>query len=425
MKSNWTLNEKSTGVLEVTVDGEAWSKAQKKSFNAFKQRVNIKGFRPGQVPESLIRAQISKDALYEMAVEEVANDALAAGVLEQKLNLVARPTLDFKDATEESVTLLFNCIVAPEVELGEYKGLDIKKADVEVTDEDVDKELERVQDRYADWVLKEEEQAAELGDQVVIDFVGKQDGVAFEGGSGEQYPLELGSNSFIPGFEDQLVGVKSGDVKDVNVTFPEDYQAKDLAGKDAVFTCTVHDIKYKERPEVNDELIQQLKRDGVETVEKFKEVTKEDLLKQRENQAEEEFTNALLTKVTEDAKVEIPDVMIENEINSMYQDFDRRMQSSGFTAKQFFEATGQTEEDLRNQMRPEAENKVKASLVLEAIVKAENIEVDDEAVEKEYKEMSELYQMDVEQIKTLLPAENIKYDLAQQKALELIKSSVK
>lgn len=425
MNSKWTLNEHSEGVLEVVVDGEAWGNAQKKAFNDFKKNVSIKGFRTGKVPEALLKKQISKEAIYDRAVEGVANEALVEAVKEHNLELVARPTLDYKDASDESVTLVINCVVSPEVTLGEYKGLDIHKDEVNVTDEDVEAELSKVQDRFADWVLREEGQPAEDGDQVTIDFVGKKDGEPFEGGSGENYPLELGSNTFIPGFEEQLVGVKTDDVKDVTVTFPEDYQAADLAGKEAVFTVTVHDIKYKDRPEVNDELIAQLKRDGVETVEKFKEVTKEDLTKERERAADEKFTNDLMEAISDNATVEIPAVMIENEVDNLYRDFTNRMQQSGFTAEQYFAATGQTEADLKATMRPDAQRRVKGSLVLDAVIKAENIEISDEDVEKEYTEMSTLYNMDVEQIKKLLPAENIKDDLAQQKALELIKSSVK
>lgn len=425
MNSKWTLNEHSEGVLEVVVDGEAWENAQKKAFNDFKKNVSIKGFRTGKVPEALLKKQISKEAIYDRAVEGVANEALVEAVKEHNLELVARPTLDYKDASDESVTLVINCVVSPEVTLGEYKGLDIHKDEVNVTDEDVEAELSKVQDRFADWVLREEGQPAEDGDQVTIDFVGKKDGEPFEGGSGENYPLELGSNTFIPGFEEQLVGVKTDDVKDVTVTFPEDYQAADLAGKEAVFTVTVHDIKYKDRPEVNDELIAQLKREGVETVEKFKEVTKEDLTKERERAADEKFTNDLMETISDNATVEIPDVMIENEVDNLYRDFTNRMQQSGFTAEQYFAATGQTEADLKATMRPDAQRRVKGSLVLDAVIKAENIEISDEDVEKEYTEMSTLYNMDVEQIKKLLPAENIKDDLAQQKALELIKSSVK
>lgn len=425
MNSKWTLNEHSEGVLEVVVDGEAWENAQKKAFNDFKKNVSIKGFRTGKVPEALLKKQISKEAIYDRAVEGVANEALVEAVKEHNLELVARPTLDYKDASDESVTLVINCVVSPEVTLGEYKGLGIHKDEVNVTDEDVEAELSKVQDRFADWVLREEGQPAEDGDQVTIDFVGKKDGEPFEGGSGENYPLELGSNTFIPGFEEQLVGVKTDDVKDVTVTFPEDYQAADLAGKEAVFTVTVHDIKYKDRPEVNDELIAQLKRDGVETVEKFKEVTKEDLTKERERAADEKFTNDLMETISDNATVEIPAVMIENEVDNLYRDFTNRMQQSGFTAEQYFAATGQTEADLKATMRPDAQRRVKGSLVLDAVIKAENIEISDEDVEKEYTEMSTLYNMDVEQIKKLLPAENIKDDLAQQKALELIKSSVK
>ena len=425
MNSKWTLNEHSEGVLEVVVDGEAWENAQKKAFNDFKKNVSIKGFRTGKVPEALLKKQISKEAIYDRAVEGVANEALVEAIKEHNLELVARPTLDYKDASDESVTLVINCVVSPEVTLGEYKGLDIHKDEVNVTDEDVEAELSKVQDRFADWVLREEGQPAEDGDQVTIDFVGKKDGEPFEGGSGENYPLELGSNTFIPGFEEQLVGVKTDDVKDVTVTFPEDYQAADLAGKEAVFTVTVHDIKYKDRPEVNDELIAQLKREGVETVEKFKEVTKEDLTKERERAADEKFTNDLMETISDNATVEIPAVMIENEVDNLYRDFTNRMQQSGFTAEQYFAATGQTEADLKATMRPDAQRRVKGSLVLDAVIKAENIEISDEDVEKEYTEMSTLYNMDLEQIKKLLPAENIKDDLAQQKALELIKSSVK
>lgn len=248
METKWTLNEHSTGELEVVVDKESWQKAQKKVLNNLKKQMNLKGFRQGHVPEALIRKQISKAGLHEFAAEEVANEALAKGIEETKIELVARPTMELKEADDEKAVLVFHCTVIPEVTLKEYKGLDIHKEEVNVTDEDVEEEVKRIQNRYADWVLREEEEAAQNGDQVVIDYAGTIDGVPFEGGSAENYPLELGSNTFIPGFEDQLVGVKTGDEKDVVVTFPEDYNAADLAGKEAVFKCTVHDIKYKELP---------------------------------------------------------------------------------------------------------------------------------------------------------------------------------
>ena len=425
MKTNWTLKEKSTGELEAVVDGDVWQKAQKKAFSYYKKNMSIKGFRQGQIPDALLKKQVSKEAIYDRAVNEVANVALFEGIGEHKLELVAQPTLDYKDASDDSITLVFYCTVAPEVKLGQYKELPIKKKAGRVLKADIEKEVERVQDRFADWIVREEKEEAQNGDRVNIDFVGKKDGVAFEGGSGENYPLELGSNTFIPGFEDQLVGVKVGEEKDVNVTFPEDYQAKDLAGQDAVFSVKVNEISYKERPEANDELIKKLKREGVETLEQFKEATKEDLKKQKANQAEEEFNNAILDSITSSSEVDIPQVMIDNEVNRMYNDFARRMEGSGFTIQQYFEAVGQSEADLKATFVEEATNKVKASLVLDAIVKEENIEVTDEDINKEYEEMSGLYNMEVDQIKRLLPAENLKYDIAQQKALQLIKDSVK
>ena len=417
--------ENSTGELEVTVEGEAWKKAQKKALNYAKSHMNLKGFRQGQIPDALVKKQLSSKALYDMASEEVANEALSEGIKEHNIDLVARPTLDVKEADDEKAVLVFTCTVLPEVTLGEYKGLDIKKADVEVTEEDVENEVKRVQDRYADWVVREDDDAAQLGDQVVIDFVGTKDGVAFEGGSGENYPLELGSGSFIPGFEEQLVGVKKGEEKDVEVTFPENYQAAELAGQPATFHCTVHEVKYKDLPELNDELIKKLKIENVETVDAYKEKVKTDLTAQKEREAEENFTNELLGKVCDNANVEIPAVMIDAEVDRMYKEFEGRMQQSGFTAKQFLEATHQTEEAIRAQMSPEAAARVKTQLVLEAIVKAESIEASDEDVEKEFTTMSEMYNMEVEKIKSLISPESIKADLANQKALDFIKTSVK
>ncbi len=425
MTSNWTLKENSTGELEVTVEQEAWKKAQKKALNYAKSHMNIKGFRQGQVPEALVRKQISSKALYEMAAEEVANEALREGIEANSLELVAQPTLSVKEANDEKAVLVFACVVSPEVTLGDYKGLDVKKAEVNVTDEDVASELTKVQERYADWVIREDDDAAQLGDQVVIDFVGTKDGVEFEGGAGENYPLELGSGSFIPGFEEQLVGVKKGEVKDVEVTFPENYQASDLAGQPAVFKCTVHEVKYKDLPELNDELIKKLKVENVETVDAYKEKVKNDLTTQKEREAEDNFTSEVLTLACDNATVEIPEVMIENEVSRMYREFEGRMQQSGFTAKQFLEATNQTEADIRNQMKDEASSRVKTSLVLDAIVKAENIEASDEDVEKEFTSMAEMYSMDVEKIKQFVSAESVKADLASQKALDFIKSSVK
>ena len=423
METNWTLQEKSTGVLEVVVEGEDWKKAQKHAFNRLKKNVNIKGFRNGRVPDALVRKQIPQAAIYETAVDSIVNKVLADAVEELGLELVDRPTVDVKEVSDDKVTLVYNLTVSPEVTLGEYKGLDVKKADTEVTDEDVEEEVKRIQNRYADWVLREEDEAAQDGDQVVIDFVGFKDGVEFDGGSGEDYPLELGSNTFIPGFEEQLVGVKTGDVKDVEVTFPEDYAAADLAGQKAVFKVTVHDIKYKDLPEADDELVKKLNREGVETLEKFKEVTREELKESKERNAEQQFTNELVEKARDNATVEIPDVMVNSQVDRQFQDFAQQMQSQGFSVTQYLEAVGQSAEQLRDSMREDAANRVKASLVLEAIAKAEGLEVTAEDIDAEFKRMADLYQMEIDQIKKYIREEDIRYDLTQQKAIDLLKTT--
>ncbi|MBP3870666.1 MAG: trigger factor [Faecalicoccus sp.] len=423
METNWTLQEKSTGVLEVVVEGEDWKKAQKHAFNRLKRNVNIKGFRNGRVPDALVRKQIPQAAIYETAVDSIVNKVLADAVDELGLELVDRPTVDVKEVNDDKVTLVYNLTVSPEVTLGEYKGLDVKKADTEVTDEDVEEEVKRIQNRYADWVLREEDEAAQNGDQVVIDFVGFKDGVEFDGGSGEDYPLELGSNTFIPGFEEQLVGVKTGDVKDVEVTFPEDYAAADLAGQKAVFKVTVHDIKYKDLPEADDELVKKLNREGVETLEKFKEVTREELKESKERNAEQQFTNDLVEKARDNATVEIPDVMVNSQVDRQFQDFAQQMQSQGFSVTQYLEAVGQSAQQLRESMREDAANRVKASLVLEAIAKAEGLEVTAEDIDAEFKRMADLYQMEIDQIKKYIREDDIRYDLTQQKAIDLLKTT--
>ena len=277
----------------------------------------------------------------------------------------------------------FTCTVSPEVKLGDYKAIRVKKPEVEVTEEEIDNEVKRIQDRYADWVIREDEEPAQIGDQVTIDFVGEKDGVPFEGGAGNDYPLVLGSNTFIPGFEDQLVGVKAGEEKDIEVTFPENYQAPDLAGQAVIFKVKVHDVKYKELPEINDELIANLKREGVETVEQYKEEAKKELLSHKEQEAEKKFTDEVLAQVVDGAIVDIPAVMIDNEVDRMYQQFEQRMQSSGFTAKQFLEATHQTEADIKEQMRNEAANRVKTTLVLEAVANAEDFKIDEAAIDEQ------------------------------------------
>lgn len=422
MSSKWELKEHSIGELTTTVSGDTWKKAQDKAFKKLAKNVELPGFRKGQAPEALIKKHISKQSILMEAVDEVAGTALMDGVEEHKLELVARPQLDFNGIDEEKVDFKFIVTVKPEVTLGQYKNLDVKKADATVSEEDVEAEVTRLQERFAELVVKEGG-AVENKDTAVIDFEGFKDGVAFEGGKGENYPLEIGSGSFIPGFEEQLIGMKAEETKDIQVTFPENYQAADLAGQEVTFKVTVHEIKAKELPEADDELIKQAEIENIETLEAFKENAKKELTKNKENQVEEDFTNALLTKIVDGASVDVPQVMIDEETDNMYRDFAQRLQSQGFGIEQYLQITGMSEESIRGEMAKDADKKVTVRLVLEAIANAENIEVSEADIEAEMESISKMYHMEIDQIKQMVSNDAVSYDLRMRKALELIKES--
>ena len=422
MSSKWELKEKSTGELTAVVDGDLWKDAQKKAFNKLKRNINIPGFRKGQAPAALIKKQVPVQNILMDAAEELANQVLLEGVEEHDLWLVARPTLSIDELNEEQAILKFICVVKPEVKLGEYKNLPIKKKTTRVTQKEIDAEVERLQERYADLELKEEG-SVENGDTAVIDFEGFKDGVAFDGGKGEDYPLEIGSGSFIPGFEEQLIGMNKGETKDIDVTFPENYGASDLAGQPAVFKVTVKDIKTKVLPEANDDLVKEAKIKDVETLEDYRTYMKKTISDRKEEENEENFTNELLTKIVENAEVEIPDAMIDSETDQMVNEFKQRLSAQGFTLEQFAAVTGQTEDVIRGEMRKDAEKKVNVRLVLEAIAEAEKIEVSDEDIEAELQEIANQFGRPLEQVKQLISNDAVSYDLRQRKALELIKET--
>ncbi|WP_075878073.1 trigger factor [Merdibacter massiliensis] len=422
MSSKWELKEKSTGELTAVIEGDTWKNAQKKAFNKLKRNINIPGFRKGQAPAALIKKHVPVQNILMDAVEEIANDVLSDSVKEHDLWLVARPTLSIDEINEEKVILKFICAVKPEVKLGEYKNLPIKKKTTRVTQKEIDAEVERLQERYADLVIKEEG-AVENGDTAVIDFEGFKDDVAFEGGKGEDYPLEIGSGSFIPGFEEQLVGMNKGETKDINVTFPENYGASDLAGQPAVFKVTVKEIKTKVLPEANDELVKEAKIKDVETLEDYRAHMKKTISERKEQENEEAFTNELLTKIVENAEVEIPDAMIDSETDQMVNEFKQRLSAQGFTLEQFASVTGQGEDSIRNEMRKDAEKKVNVRLVLDAIAEAEKIEISEEDIDKELQAIADQYGMPLEQVKQLISNDAVSYDLRQRKALELIKET--
>lgn len=422
MGSKWELKEKSTGELVATVEGETWKSAQKKAFNKIKRNINIPGFRKGQAPVALIKKQVPVQNILMDAVEEIANQVLSESVEEHDLWLVARPTLSIDEINEEKVILKFICAVKPEVKLGEYKNLPVKKKATRVTQKEIDAEVERLRERYADMEIKEDG-AVENGDTAVIDFEGFKDDVAFEGGKGEDYPLEIGSGSFIPGFEEQLIGMSKGESRDINVTFPENYGVADLAGQPAVFKVTVKDIKCKVLPEANDELVKEAKIKDVETLEDYRAYMKKSLSENKERENEENFTNELLTKIVENAEVEIPDAMIDSETDQMVNEFKQRLSAQGFTLEQFAAVTGQDEEIIRGEMRKDAEKKVNVRLVLEAIAEAEDLTVSDEDIDAELQGIADQYGMPLEQVKQLISNDAVSYDLRQRKALELIKET--
>ncbi len=423
MSSTWELKEHSTGEIIATVSGETWKKAQDKAFHKLAQKVELPGFRKGKVPANVLKRSIHPQNVMYEAIDEVATGALSDAVKEHELEVVGRPALDIENMDEESVTLKFMISVKPEVKLGEYRNLDVKKEAVTVSDDEVNAQVKHIQERNADFMIREDEETVQNGDTAVIDFEGFKDGVAFEGGAGTDYPLEIGSGAFIPGFEEQLIGMKKDETKDVQVTFPKEYQAADLAGQDAVFKVTVHEIKYKQLPEFTDEMVKEQKIDGVESVAAFKEYTLKNLSEQKEQQAEETFTNDLLTKVVENAEMEIPQVMIDEECDSMINDFANRLQAQGYSLDAYMQLTNMTMDTMREQFAMDAKNKIAARLVLEAIAKAENLEISDEEIDNEMESIAKAYSMEAEQVKQLISKDAVSYDLRMRKALELIKET--
>ncbi|MDI9518335.1 MAG: trigger factor [Erysipelotrichaceae bacterium] len=421
--SNWTITEKenSKGELTVTLSGERWLKAQEKAFNEIAKEVEIKGFRKGQAPKALVEKQVSEGLILSEAVNEIANDLLQEGIKEHDLWPVDRPELSVNAISKQEVEMVFTIIVKPEVELGEYKGLNYEIEDVEISNEKVDAEIERMRQNYAEITVKED--AAEDGDIVVIDFEGFKDGVAFEGGKAEGHELKLGSNSFIPGFESQLIGTKAGDSKDVELSFPEDYHVEDLKGAPVVFKVTVHEVKETILPEVNDDFAQDLNIPEVETVEQLKERIKSDMENQEKDKAENEALDKLLTEVVDNASVNIPQRMIEDETDQMIQEFAQRLQQQNFGLNQFLQMTNQSIDDIRSQFEIDATSKVKLRLVLETIADKENLVADEDAINDEYQKIADQYQMELDKVKELIPAESLEYDVKMRKALDFVKDS--
>ncbi|NCU16967.1 trigger factor [Pallidibacillus pasinlerensis] len=420
MSAKFEKLEGNQGKLTIEVDADTFNKALDQAFKKVVKQVNIPGFRKGRVPRPIFEQRFGVEALYQDALDIVLPEAYSKAVEETGIEPVSQPEIDIEQIGKgETLILTAEVTVKPEVKLGDYKGLEVEKVDTEVTDEEVENEIKELQKRHAELVVKEDEAAAE-GDTVVIDFEGFVNGEAFEGGKAENHSLELGSGQFIPGFEEQLVGVKAGEEKEVNVTFPEEYHAEELAGKDAVFKVKVHEVKGLELPELDDEFAVDVD-DEVETLDALREKIKNRLKEQKEHTAKHTIENTLIEKAAENAEIDVPEVMVENEIERMIKEFEQQLAAQGLNLDLYKQFSGQGEDELKEQMKADAEKRVRVSLTLEAIAKAENIEVTDEEVDAELNRMSEMYNLPVDQIKQILGStDSIKDDLKLYKAVELL-----
>ena len=413
------------GVVTFTIGQDKIQPALDQAFNKVKKNLNVPGFRKGHMPRAVFNQKFGEEALYDDALNAILPSAYEAAIAELDLDVVAQPKIDVKSIEKgQDWTLTAEVVTKPEVKLGAYKDLEVSvEASKEVTDEEVDAKLENERRNLAELVVKEG--AAENGDTVVIDFVGSVDGVEFDGGKGENHSLELGSGQFIPGFEDQLVGAKAGDEVEVKVTFPEDYQATDLAGKAAVFVTKVNEVKAKEVPALDDELAKDLD-DEVETLDELKAKYRKELEAAKEIAFDDAVEGAALDLAVENAEiVELPAEMVEDEVHRAMNEFMGNMQRQGISPEMYFQITGTTQEDLHKQYEADADKRVKTNLVIEAVAAAEGFDATEEEIQKEINDLAAEYNMEVSQVSALLSPEMLKHDITMKKAVEVITSTAK
>ncbi len=413
--------EKNMAKLTIEVSAEEFDAAIEKAYQKNKGKVNVQGFRKGKAPRAMIEKMYGVGMFYEDAANLLIPEAYEKAAEESGLDIVSQPDIDVTQI-EKGKSFIFTAQVAvkPEVTLGEYKGIEVEKKLAEVSPEEVTAELEKVREQNSRTVTVEDK-PAQMGDIVTINFEGFVDGVAFEGGKGEDYPLTLGSHSFIDTFEDQLVGKNLNDEIEINVTFPEEYQAAELAGKAALFNVTIKEIKTKELPEIDDDFAQDIS--DFETLADYKADVEKTIFEKKEKQIKSEKEEAVIEKIVENATMDIPEPMIDSQVRQMADDFAQRVQSQGLSIEQYFQFTGMDSKKFLEQMKPQAVKRIQTRLVLEAIVKAENIVASEEDIEKEIVEMSAMYKMEVEKLKEIIgekEREQIALDMAVQKAVELI-----
>lgn len=425
MSTSFENKATNRGVITITIGQDKIKPALDQAFNKVKKDLNVPGFRKGHMPRPVFNQRFGEEALFEDALNSILPSAYAAAVEELGLDIVAQPKIDVVSMEKgQDWTVTAEVVTKPEVKLGDYKDLEVSvEVSKEVTDEEVDAKVERERNNLAELVIKDG--AAEQGDTVVIDFVGSVDGVEFDGGKGDNFSLELGSGQFIPGFEDQLVGAKAGETVEVNVTFPEDYQASDLAGKAAKFVTTVHDVKAKEVPALDDELAKDID-DEVATLDELKAKYRKELEAAKEIAFDDAVEGAALELAVANAEiVELPEEMVHEEVHRAMQEFMGNMQRQGISPEMYFQLTGTSEEDLHKQYEADADRRTRTNLVIEAIAKAEGFEASEEEIEKEITDLATEYKMPVEQVRSLLSADMLKHDIAMKKAVEVITSTAK
>ena len=418
--------EKNMAKLTIEVAAEKVEDAIQAAYMKEKGKISIPGFRKGKVPRKMIEKMYGAGVFYEEAANTLIQENYAQAVEESGADVVSRPSIEVVQI-EAGKPFIFTAEVAvkPEVTLGDYKGVEVPKTEITVTDEDVDAEIKKEQEKNS-RTINVEDRGAQLQDVVTIDFEGSVDGVPFDGGQATEYPLTLGSNTFIPGFEDQLVGAKVGDDVDVKVTFPEEYQAKELAGKEAIFKCAVKKIEAKELPELDDDFAKDVSE--FDTLAEYKEHIKTNLVERKENEAKRAKEDAAVDKAIENAQMDIPEAMLQTQCRQMLDDFSRRMQSQGLSMDQYFQFTGMTAEKMMEDMKPQALKRIQTRLVLEKVAEVENIQPTEEEVNEEISKMAEAYKMEADKLKELLgerELEQMKKDMAVQKAVTVIADAAK
>ena len=405
----------------IKIEGEDWKKALDKAFKKLNKEAKIDGFRPGKAPKEVYIKKYGMTSLYMEAAESCLNEAYEMMLKENGDDvIVAQPEINLSAVTDDYVEFKFNLTLKPEVKLGKYKGLDVKKDTVKVTKKEVSEAIEQMRQRYMENIDKEGKVAN--GDVTIIDFEGFKDGVAFDGGKGEDYSLKIGSNTFIPGFEEQIIGMEKGEEKDINLTFPEDYHAEDLKGKDVVFKVKVKEIKEQKLPELNKDFFLDLGMEGIETKEDLEKQLEENIKVRKEAEADNKYIDDLLAEVAKNTKIDIPEAMIEEEIDRILKQYEENLKMQGITLEMFYQFTNSDEQALRDQMQEEAKNRVTYRLILEEIAKEEKIEVTDEDAETEATNLATRYQMDKDEFLKLFGGlDMVKYDLKMRQALEVLK----